>query len=228
LPLEAILPRAPCISLSMVIVALTCPGFAEPAVRESTQDAMTLGESATRRAEERVQQERSRIMASNYVHWFGSLALGRGLRFNNPYRLERVLGDDAESMSLSALYADVAAGLAQGDPSGLQHGLGVHLSAALTGIRQEVLTPSYRLLFRPQSRWSWTGRFGLPLVLEPDVTAGFEVGVGAVCRFLAGLGIYAELIGSIFYGAATLDHDRTTIPMLSSQIGIWIDYEVIE
>ena len=222
------MPRGPCISFSMATVALTLPGFADPAVREHAQSADAPGESAIASAEQRIQQERTRIMASNYVHWYGSLSVGRGLRFNNPYRLERVLGDDAESLSLSALYTDVALGVAQGDPSGVQHGLSVHLSIAITGIRQEVLTPSYRLLFRPQSRWLWTGRFGLPLVLEPDVTAGFEAGAGVVCRFLAGLGVYAELIGSIFYGAATLDHDRTTIPMVSSQLGIWIDYEVME
>lgn len=222
------MPRVVCFPLSLAIVALAPWGLAEPRFPQSTDSPASVDESATSRAEQRIRDARSRVEATNYVHWFGSLALGRGLRFNNPYRLERVLGDDAESLSLSALYADVSAGMAQGDPSGLQHGLAVHLSLAITGIRQEVLTPSYRLLFRPQSRWSWTGRFGLPLVLEPDVTAGFEAGAGVVFRVLAGLGLYAELIGSIFYGAATLDHDRTTIPMLSSQLGLWLDYEVFE
>ncbi len=184
--------------------------------------------SLTERAEARVARERAEFQAFDYLHWFGSLAMGRGLRFNNPYRLERVLGKTPESLSLSALYFDAAAGVAQGDPTGLQHGLSMHLAVALTGIRQEVLTPSYRLLFRPKSAWLWTLRLGVPVVLEPDVTLGAELGAGAVWHFLAGLGIYGELIGSLFFGAATPSQDRTTIPMVSAQLGVWVDYEVFE
>src|SRR5690606_1296249 len=130
LPIEAILPRVVCFPLSLAIVALAPWGLAEPRFPQSTDSPASVDESATSRAEQRIRDARSRVEATNYVHWFGSLALGRGLRFNNPYRLERVLGDDAESLSLSALYADVSAGMAQGDPSGLQHGLAVHLSLA--------------------------------------------------------------------------------------------------
>lgn len=195
-----------------------------PAARRTSERATADGPSASRR----VDAEQSRDPAADYVHAFGSLALGRGLRFNNPYRLERVLGDSPESLSLSAMYLDFSLGVAQGDPTGLQHGVSAHLSTALTGIRQEVLTPSYRLLFRPASRWLWTGRLGIPLVLEPDVSAGVELGAGGIWHFLAGLGVYAELIGSLFFGAATLDEDRTTIPILSGQLGLWVDYEVFE
>lgn len=190
----------------------------------TSEGLASLGPSASRR----VDAEQSRDPGEDYIHAFGSLALGRGLRFNNPYRLERVLGDSPESLSLSATYLDFSLGVAQGDPTGLQHGVSAHLSTALTGIRQEVLTPSYRLLFRPTSRWLWSGRLGIPLVLEPDVSAGVELGASGVWHFLAGLGIYAELIGSLFFGAATLDEDRSTIPMLSGQLGLWVDYEVFE
>lgn len=208
--------------------------FASPALAEP---ARGLGAGGADRADDteqgprasrRVDREQRRDPAADYVHAFGAVALGRGLRFNNPYRLERVLGDSPESLSLSALYIDLSLGVAQGDPNGLQHGVSAHLSTALTGIRQEVLTPSYRLLYRPASSWLWTGRVGVPVVLEPDVSAGAELGAGAVWHFLAGLGVYAELIGSLFFGAATLDKDRTTIPMLSGQIGVWADYEVFE
>ena len=70
----------------------------------------------------------------------------------------------------------------------------------------------------------WTGRLGVPVVLEPDVTAGVELGAAAVWHFLAGLGIYAELIGSLFFGAATLDKDRTRA---SDRPAIIIDWRVI-
>lgn len=204
------------LALVLVSIGSTGTGAAEP--------ARAAGESASRRVDSAQRHDPAR----DYLHAFGGLALGRGLRFNNPYRLERVLGDSPESLSLSATYIDFSLGVAQGDPSGLQHGVSAHLSTALSGIRQEVLTPSYRLLYRPVSPWMWTGRLGVPVVLEPDVTAGVELGAAAVWHFLAGLGIYAELIGSLFFGAATLDKDRTTIPMLSGQLGLWADYEVFE
>jgi len=205
---------------------LASASLAEPPRARGPNEAS--GAASGPSASRRVDAEQSRDPAADYVHAFGSLALGRGLRFNNPYRLERVLGDSPESLSLSATYLDFSVGVAQGDPMGWQHGVSAHLSTALTGIRQEVLTPSYRLLFRPASRWLWTGRLGIPLVLEPDVTAGVELGAGGIWHFLAGLGVYAELIGSLFFGAATLDEDRTTIPMLSGQLGLWVDYEVFE
>ena len=214
----------------LVSVGFTSSGVAEPArpasevAQADGQTDAALGPGASRR----VDRAQRHDPALGYVHAFGGLALGRGLRFNNPYRLERVLGDSPESLSLSATYIDISLGVAQGDPTRLQHGVSAHLSTALTGIRQEVLTPSYRLLYRPASAWLWTGRLGIPLVLEPDVTAGVEFGAGAVWHFLAGLGIYTELIGSLFFGAATLDKDRTTIPMLSGQLGLWADYEVFE
>jgi len=213
----------------LVSLWFASPALAEPARGLGAGGADRVDDTEQGpRASRRVDREQRRDPAADYVHAFGALALGRGLRFNNPYRLERVLGDSPESLSLSALYIDLSLGVAQGDPNGLQHGVSAHLSTALTGIRQEVLTPSYRLLYRPASSWLWTGRVGVPVVLEPDVSAGAELGAGAVWHFLAGLGVYAELIGSLFFGAATLDKDRTTIPMLSGQFGVWADYEVFE
>src|SRR5690606_33283133 len=74
-------------------------------------------------------------------------ALGEGLRLNNPYRLAQPLGDDAESLSRSAVYLNLAGGLLLGDPLGWQHGAQLDLSVAVEGIPQEVLTTSY-LLYR--------------------------------------------------------------------------------
>jgi hypothetical protein len=42
-----------------------------------------------------------------------------------------------------------------------------------------------------------------------------------------GVGIKADLIGSLFYGAATRDTSVTVIPILSAQVGVVIDYEVL-
>ena len=88
------------------------------------------------------------FVRGRYAHLFGALEVGRGLRLNNPYRLETVLGDDAESLSLTATYLDVSAGAAFGRADLLQHGAALHASFALHGIPQEVLTPSYVAIAR--------------------------------------------------------------------------------
>src|SRR5882757_9998128 len=85
---------------------------------------------------------------SAYWHGFGSLALGDGLRFNNPYRLSTPLGKTPESLSLTAAYLDLALGVVRGPPDGLGHGAIVHLSIAAQGIPQEVLSLSYIALER--------------------------------------------------------------------------------
>jgi hypothetical protein len=165
--------------------------------------------------------------ADTYVHAFGSLSLGRGLRFNNPYRLRTPLGDDAESLSLSATYADFGLGAAFGEPRGLQHGAVAHLSIATDGISQEVISLSYQALRPFGSRWLVTARAGVPVVLEPDLNPGFELAAGGALLLGAGVGVGGELVFSLFYGAATLDHSASVIPLLSLQLGVWLDYEVL-
>jgi hypothetical protein len=67
----------------------------------------------------------------------------------------------------------------------------------------------------------------MPIVLEPDANVGMELAAGAVWMFSGGLGLNAELVGSLFYGAATLEKPSTVIPLLSFELGLWIDYEVL-
>jgi hypothetical protein len=172
--------------------------------------------------------ERARDPNAGYSHWFATLAIGRGLRFNNPYRLDRVLGSSAESLSLSATYADVAIGAALGQPSSLQHGAVLHLSVALEGITQEVLTPSYLLAYRPPASWLLGVRLGAPVIIEPDLNVGVELGALATWRPLAGLGVYGELIYSLFAGAATREVNQTLIPVLALQLGLFGSYEVLQ
>jgi hypothetical protein len=162
-----------------------------------------------------------------YFHSYFASGIGRGLRFNNPYRLSKELGDDAESLSLSATYLDLALAGLLGNPTGLQHGAAVHLSIAMDGIQQEVLTPSYVALYRLSPRWALEGRFGLPIVLEPDASTGLELAASGMFFVTGGVGIKADLIGSLFYGAATRDTSVTVIPILSAQVGVVIDYEVL-
>lgn len=169
----------------------------------------------------------ARSLDGTYVHGFSELMLGRGLRFNNPFRLGDVLGDDAESLSLTATYLDLGAGVLFGPPDGLQHGGAISLSVALEGVAQEVLSVSYTTGLRLDPAWSLRARAGVPLVMEPDFNAGAELGAGVTYLFTGGVGIAAELVGSWFYGAAVWDRGATAIPLLSLELGLFLDYEVL-
>lgn len=173
------------------------------------------------------EQQQDAEQRGTYLHLYGALSVGRGLRFNNPYRLQTELGDGAQSLSLTAPYLDLAIGALLGAPGRLQHGLGVNASFALQGIRQEVVTPAYLALLPLSSRWQLRGRLGVPIVLEPDAGAGVELGMGGVFLVTAGLGFTAEVIGSLFPGAATLEETSTLIPIASLQLGVLVDYEVL-
>ncbi len=166
--------------------------------------------------------------ADAFWNGFASLGLGKGLRFNNPYRLATPLGDTAESVSSTAAYYDLGFGLVHGPAQGLAHGGVLHLSIAAQGIPQEVLSLSYTALDRFENgRWLLLGRAGVPIILQPDVSGGLEVAVGAAFLVTAGLGLQSELVGSLYYGAGTQDRSVTTIPVLSAQLGLFVDYEVL-
>lgn len=160
-----------------------------------------------------------------YQHWLGGLYVGRGLRFNNPYRLRRALGDDARSLSLGATYLDLHLGRTFSSPNGFEHGVALHFSIATDGIRQEVATPSYLLVRRLTPRVLSYARAGFPIVLEPDASVGLEAGVGGAYFLSANLGIGAELDFSLFYGAATIQHAVTAIPVASLALGVFFDWE---
>jgi hypothetical protein len=162
-----------------------------------------------------------------YLHLYGALSVGRGIRFNNPYRLQTQLGDSSQSLSLTAPYFDVALGALLGSAGKLQHGLATNASFALEGIRQEVVTPAYVALLPLSPRWQVRGRLGIPIVIEPDASAAVELGLGGVFLVTAGLGFTAEAIGSLFQGAATLEESSTLIPIASLQLGVLVDYEVL-
>jgi hypothetical protein len=157
-----------------------------------------------------------------YVHTFGELMVGKGVRTNNPYRL-----GSGDAVSFSATYLDLGVGLAFGAPGSLQHGGEVSLLSATDGIAQQVLDLSYLALLPLGDHALLRGRAGLPIVLSPDSTMGLELGVGGAWLVTGGIGLSAELLGSLFYGAATPDRSTTTTPMLALQLGAWFDYEVL-
>ena len=165
----------------------------------------------------------------DYWHTFGSLSLGDGIRFNNPYRLATPLGKTPESVSLTAAYFDLGLGAVRGPADGLGHGLVLHLSIAAQGIPQEVLSASYIALERVgNGRTMVFGRFGVPVILQPDLSGGLEAALGAAFMISSGIGVQGELVGSVYYGAGTLDRSVTTIPVVSGELGVFFDYEVLK
>ncbi len=156
-----------------------------------------------------------------WLRAFADLGVGMGLRFNNPYRLATILGSNAESVSRTAPYSSLGVGVLFGDPFGFQHGALLRWDAALAGVGQHVLTPSY-VLSRRGARFGGHARVGLPVVLTPETTAGVELGVGGTVYVTAGVGVRAELVGSLFGGAAIDEKNRTLYPVLSGQLSaVW-------
>lgn len=156
-----------------------------------------------------------------------SAGVGTGLRFNNPYRLRTELGADERSVSLTAGYVDLGAAYALGPPDGLQHGVALRCSIALAGVAQQALTPSYLLAYRGEHRFLAFGRLGPSLLLTPDPNVGAEVGAGFAWFLTAGLGLTAELVFDLYAGAGTRQVSAAAYPILSGQLGLLVDYEVL-
>lgn len=161
------------------------------------------------------------------AHAFSAVSIGRGFRFNNPYRLETVLGQSAESLSLTANYLNLALGASFGDPHGIRHGAAGHFSMALEGVPQQVVGLSYLVLSPLGRDFMLLGRGGVPVVVNPDLGVGLELGFGGAYLITGGLGVMAELISSLFFGAATWDHDPTLFPVVSLQLGAYAEYEFL-
>jgi hypothetical protein len=161
------------------------------------------------------------------LHGVAAVSVGRGLRFNNPFRLAAPLGDTAESVSLSATYLDLTLGVLWEGARGFQHGVGLGGVVAMDGIGQFGLTPSYLVQVAVSRGLGLRGRAGVPVVVAPDTTFGLEAALGSNLAVAFGFGLTAELVGSVFFGAATEEASITTIPMLSVQMGMFFDHEIV-
>lgn len=176
-------------------------------------------------SEARPSQAPERRVAPGSLRGIAALSIGRGLRFNNPFRLATPLGSTPESVSLSATYLDLTLGALRAETFGLQHGVGLSGVVALSGIGQFGLTPSYLLHAGVSRAVELRGRLGVPIVVAPDTTLGLEAAFGSLLAVAYGLGVTGELVGNLFFGAATEERSVTTIPMLSLQLGLFFDHE---
>jgi len=216
-----VLVRAECFAL--VVLASTLG--AEPVRAQTSEDSSADAPEREESSPSPPAPARTPRAAHGYQHWLGGVYLGSGLRFNNPYRLRRQLGHDAKSLSLEPTYVDVHVGRTFSDPDEFEHGLSIHMSIAIDGVRQEVATPCYLLVRRFSPRLLGYARAGFPIVLEPDASVGLEAGIGSAYFLSANFGLGAELAFSTFYGAATIEQGVTVIPVASLALGILFDWE---
>lgn len=157
---------------------------------------------------------------------FASLEFGRGFRFNNPYRLATELGTSAESVSLIAPYGDLGLGFAYGPPDGLQYGAAVHLAAAMAGVSGYAMSYCFQVTYRGPRRFLAYGRVG-PTLNTPEVTGGAEIAGGFGWFVTSYLAVAGELIGDVWWGAGTHQVAVATYPILSAQLGLLVDYELL-
>lgn len=160
-----------------------------------------------------------------YVRLQGGLGVGGGLRFNNPYRLRSILGTTAESVSLTAPYLDLGLGFLLGPPDRLQHGAVAHVSFALSGVQQTALSLSYLASGELGPRVLVQGRLGTSLLVTPEPNVGAEAGLGLVVKATARLGLSLEVVGNLYYGAATSEVGYPVYPIVSGQVGALLDWE---
>jgi hypothetical protein len=213
------MPRAADLGFALLVGACVA-GLARPAF---AADSSGSG-SASNVGGDRLSDPARSGPRPTWFRLFAGASAGIGLRFNNPFRLSRPLGSDAESLSTTAPYSSLGLGAAFGDPFGFQHGPVVRFDSALEGPTQNVLIPSYGL-FRRGARFGFAGRFGFPILLAPDRNVGIELAAQGAWYPWAGIGVTGEIIGDLFWGAPTPDNRRPAYPILSGQLGIQVEWE---
>ena len=160
-------------------------------------------------------------------HLMGAVELGRGVRFNNPFRLATELGSGPESVSLIAPYADLGLAFSYGPPDSIQHGASVHLSVTMAGVTGVAVAPGYQLTYRGPRSFLAYGRIAPIVALAPDLDLGGEI-AGGFGWFLTGhLAVAAELVFDTWLGAGTHHVAVATYPVLAGQLGLLVDYELL-
>ena len=195
--------------------------------RDATVTASRASDSAEPNPERSRENLRRLTERGAYFDVFGTFMIGDGLRFNNPYRLAHVLGDSGESLSLTAPYVDLALAVATGSPAGLVHGGRLGWSIATSGVPQIAVTPAYLAAWRPSGHWLVYAWLGVPVLTAPDLNVGGELALAGTYFVRAGIGATAALVADGFYGAGTRETRGAFYPVLSGQLGVSVNYEVL-
>jgi hypothetical protein len=133
---------------------------------------------------------------------------------------------------LAPVFADALAGYVFGSDTEFAHGIGLGLSLNLSedggftapvGVMQQlVVMPSYLLYWNVAPELFALGHAGIPIAVTEGVSAGAEIGAALGYRLLAGFGAYTEAAVELFGGA-----NSTINPVLSFEVGLFLDYEVL-
>ena len=90
-----------------------------------------------------------------------------------------------------------------------------------------MLTPTYLLAYRGPRAFLAYGRVGPSFILTPDPTVGGEL-AGGFAWFITGkIAIAGELVFDVYYGAGTYDVGVATYPILSGQLGLLVEHELL-
>jgi hypothetical protein len=128
-------------------------------------------------------------------------------------------------VSATAPYLEVGFGFALGKPGHVQHGASLRASFALAGVAEQVFSLTYLGLLEVRPRWLLTGRLGTLLAVNPAPNPGFELALGAAFKATGHLGVFAEVVGDLWYGAATFQVAYPVYPVVAVQGGLLVDWE---
>jgi len=81
--------------------------------------------------------------------------------------------------------------------------------------------------YRPSPQFLGYGRLGPSIILSPDPTVGGEVAAGLGFFLTSRIALAGELCFDLYYGAGTPTRGITAYPILSGQLGLLVDYEVL-
>lgn len=228
-PLSTLARKVMKSALALVSFIVAMAQVSEAKAQEAKKDAKSQTEEAEAEvtAADLELYKRLNHERGGYGRVLFALGGGKGLRFNNPFRLRDQLGEGAESVSATAGYVDLSLAATFGEPDGLQHGGALHFAIAAEGVSQQAFSASYLALYRGPSAWMFHGRLGVSILTAPDANAGGELAVGLSYFFTGALGLTTELVGNLFYGAGTYEAEVTAVPVLSLQGGLIVDFEVL-
>lgn len=139
-------------------------------------------------------------------------------------------------------FVDLMGGVLLPGSGTLRHGLVLGVAMNLSGdgsstpelgvdpAQQFVLAPGYMMMLRPSPVPDLLAFFkgSVGFTLSPDFSPGLELSAGGAFMLFAGVGLYAELAGALYVGAATEPEGPPSYhPIVSIDGGIFIDYEVL-